>query len=783
MDPLLKRKKPPACDYCKAKRVLCHPSPDGCPRCLEKGIICTTTPVVRRRPQKKAVHGAPGDSSAPPAAASTSQAVPPAAPLASTSAAISFSSTPLAFSFPATPATDLSSLSVLGAVPSTSSLANAAQGAELPVITPELAQHLFHCFQQSSIYDHPLLKLVDFPSLLNLASSSSSSATSSSPHTPIQLDSFPPAQRTLLYCALTTGALLSFHPSIIGPPPSSSPSSPSPPAPDPVSFAQLNSAILAARQLQRSGTGSAPDLREYGRRRRGVCAAMRGEAERLAKVGDAAFEASVENAASCMMLDSLTGVELSSPTTTSSASPPPRPWLAAYVSHVSSLAEDETLRGPNGDLVFDPQMWNPFFVSEVMCDVGGARTATKETDHITLAGADVPDAAQLDKAMKEMLLQPTDRMLWPDHLSYGRLILAAIRELTDKFLSTHARRAPLNDPALTSLLTTLTHLRSIAASTTTLFTRLDTTTTAPHARPAPAPETQWLFPHALPKANAMRYDGAMARHGFKTLAALGWTALVLPLYRELQRRCAAASSSTPNGDADEDFEARQARDRLDLSLRQVRELLLLAMEVKVGAVEANPHPLRRLGVAEWAEALVEEVEAGRWRVEGKVVDIVERFSSTLKLLGYAHSSPRIDDLVLRLDNHALAYRLTASIPAIASSTAPSSSFAAPSLASTSAAHMVNPLLLANAPFQAPALTVPGAFSAPSFAAPPPAPDPLAAQLAALEADLDLPASGGGQGAAAPSVAAAAPMDVGAFSELVAMEDVSDALGLAEWQVW
>ena len=35
-----KRKKLPACDYCKARRVICHPQPDGkpCPRCEEKEV-------------------------------------------------------------------------------------------------------------------------------------------------------------------------------------------------------------------------------------------------------------------------------------------------------------------------------------------------------------------------------------------------------------------------------------------------------------------------------------------------------------------------------------------------------------------------------------------------------------------------------------------------------------------------------------------------------------------------------------------------------------------------
>ncbi|KAJ7130758.1 hypothetical protein C8R43DRAFT_1024865 [Mycena crocata] len=47
-------KKPPACNPCRARRVLCHPQSNGtpCPRCAEKKIICTTTPVPRGRPRK-----------------------------------------------------------------------------------------------------------------------------------------------------------------------------------------------------------------------------------------------------------------------------------------------------------------------------------------------------------------------------------------------------------------------------------------------------------------------------------------------------------------------------------------------------------------------------------------------------------------------------------------------------------------------------------------------------------------------------------------------------------
>ncbi|KAL1748800.1 phosphoribosylglycinamide synthetase [Schizophyllum fasciatum] len=46
-------KKKRACDYCRSKRVICHPQPDGesCPRCLEKGVQCTTTILTTRKPR------------------------------------------------------------------------------------------------------------------------------------------------------------------------------------------------------------------------------------------------------------------------------------------------------------------------------------------------------------------------------------------------------------------------------------------------------------------------------------------------------------------------------------------------------------------------------------------------------------------------------------------------------------------------------------------------------------------------------------------------------------
>lgn len=46
-----KRKRLPACDCCKMRRLKCEPvpPPGSCPRCKATGVVCTTTPTVRKK--------------------------------------------------------------------------------------------------------------------------------------------------------------------------------------------------------------------------------------------------------------------------------------------------------------------------------------------------------------------------------------------------------------------------------------------------------------------------------------------------------------------------------------------------------------------------------------------------------------------------------------------------------------------------------------------------------------------------------------------------------------
>ncbi|KAJ7238125.1 hypothetical protein B0H12DRAFT_1137884 [Mycena haematopus] len=106
-------KKPPACDNCKARRVLCHPQPNNapCPRCLEKNILCTTTPVVRGRPRNAPVKY-------------------PAQPTASTSAVASSREFPL---------------TVAASLLPESALASNGSPLNCPALDSEFVAHCFEC--------------------------------------------------------------------------------------------------------------------------------------------------------------------------------------------------------------------------------------------------------------------------------------------------------------------------------------------------------------------------------------------------------------------------------------------------------------------------------------------------------------------------------------------------------------------------------------------------------------------------------------------------------------
>ncbi|KAJ7908505.1 hypothetical protein B0H13DRAFT_2016524 [Mycena leptocephala] len=160
-----KKKKPPACDSCKASRILCHPQPANapCPRCVVKNIICTTTPVARGRPRK---------------------ARPQPQPAPSTSFPVS------------------SQNSSIAVVTITRDPTLDTDGGDCPSLSPEFVAHCFECFEFIPHVHHPLIKNTDIKAVVGAAA--------------FQLHLLPPQSRVLTLCIIAIASLVSFHESVLG---------------------------------------------------------------------------------------------------------------------------------------------------------------------------------------------------------------------------------------------------------------------------------------------------------------------------------------------------------------------------------------------------------------------------------------------------------------------------------------------------------------------------------------------------------------------------------------
>ncbi|KAJ7477432.1 hypothetical protein FB451DRAFT_1242467 [Mycena latifolia] len=159
-----KPKKPPACDACKARRVICHPQPNGapCPRCAEKDIQCTTTPVPRGRPRKNPVSPSPES-------------------LASSDATQNL-------------------VSPTSSASPTTMRSNRMSGC--PDLTPSLVAHLFHCFERTPQAGHPIVVSTFIRTAIRAVS--------------FQLHLLPPQLRVLALCIIALSSLVSFHEIILG---------------------------------------------------------------------------------------------------------------------------------------------------------------------------------------------------------------------------------------------------------------------------------------------------------------------------------------------------------------------------------------------------------------------------------------------------------------------------------------------------------------------------------------------------------------------------------------
>ncbi|KAJ6540291.1 hypothetical protein B0H19DRAFT_1175381 [Mycena capillaripes] len=234
-------RKPPACDTCKARRVLCHPQPNGapCPRCAEKNIVCTTSPVIRGRPRRSAE---PDSSMRAPESTQQSRAQQLAVSRWLVQASASSSIT-------------LLSPGVYSTLP------------ECPDLTPELVAHLFDCFDQFSFVYNPIINMASIKTTIRAVS--------------FQMHLLPPQSRALAMCILAVSSIISFHEVILGP------------GPRPNSFSDMNF------------FSSQTNVRGCGARRAPACRALYAAALKAAWETEIMVQVSTENAASCFLIDLL----------------------------------------------------------------------------------------------------------------------------------------------------------------------------------------------------------------------------------------------------------------------------------------------------------------------------------------------------------------------------------------------------------------------------------------------------------------------------------------------
>ncbi|KAJ6540319.1 hypothetical protein B0H19DRAFT_1175434 [Mycena capillaripes] len=243
-------RKPPACDTCKARRVLCHPQPNGapCPRCAEKNIVCTTTPVMRGRPRGSAEP----DSSLVWAPESVQQLWPKERAVscqlvrASPSSSITLLSPELYSTLP-----------------------------ECPDLTPELVAHLFDCFDQIHFVFNPIIIMSSIKTTIRAVS--------------FKVDLLPPQSRVLAMCILAVSSIISFHEVILGP------------GPRPASFSDIDF------------FSSQTDVRGCGARRAPACRALYAAALKAACETGVMLQVSTENAASCFLIDLLEQTDFTGP--------------------------------------------------------------------------------------------------------------------------------------------------------------------------------------------------------------------------------------------------------------------------------------------------------------------------------------------------------------------------------------------------------------------------------------------------------------------------------------
>ncbi|KAL1748675.1 hypothetical protein HDZ31DRAFT_29208 [Schizophyllum fasciatum] len=552
-----KRKKPPACDYCKGRRVICHPQPNGkpCPRCVEKEIKCTTTPVVRRKPTKRPIAQAAVDPT------------PSAAP-ATSSASSSHDGNKEQPDNDAPPASQ-------PAKPDSSSseaILSWRDAHPLPATLIEELIKLFPSVPQSQLPIVPYRKICD--------------QLEACGWDPSQLH---PHSCVLAYSIMAVTAHVSTHPMLIG---------------ADVTDTQLLQFLASGNVMITPGL----DLREFGRRRDAFCRRLQDEACRLAFEAGVTAVTSQETAASCYLLDFLE----------SSTNPNDNPmtWTAAMMWHIRTLAESED-RGELFSASCRRLQWPIQLMHCALLSLCSGRSLPfTEHDERLICGPPPQDieAATITLANQPVTGQTIAAFIYP-FLSH---VIHLARQSSENIIGPYARRLPLNVAAIIS------HIAAVEALQKTCVFLHD------------------CIEFAMPKAKRDWARPALANGLFVT--GLAAPCLLVPLHRELRRRCEQGSVHGPYGGAD-GFDdhffntTTRAQSRIESLHRRVRFMAMHAVSEVTKRAPRLPSLAYMTHVhcsrfEAWAQLFVSECEPSDMPPLERYLTL-ERIAAIIKLDGFA----------------------------------------------------------------------------------------------------------------------------------------------------
>ncbi|KAJ7199650.1 hypothetical protein GGX14DRAFT_545037 [Mycena pura] len=434
-------------------------------------------------------------------------------------------------------------------------------------------------FKYTSHADYPLINATGITRALKAAA--------------FRLHLLPSPARALALCVVCAGAQAAVHPLVLGD------------AARPASFTDANFFAHAPAAV----------LRQCGVRRAPVVRALRAEACRAAWDARVLLKPTLDNAATCYLLDALAQGDDDSYAA--------RPWAVAHLAHVRVLAPAWRHDGA-GLAATDTAQWAASLMGEALVSAR-SRTPVLVTQHdqLILAGPEPPPLKAMLAALESAPHSAGLEALWTSTRPFMYHVTTLARQLAETVAGDFARGAPLSEAAVFALCPALAVLQAVLAA---LLDRVDA---------------------ALAGVAAGDASSGSARRAACALAG-GAAGLVMALYRELEHRERESDAAGPGF----------ARARLQLLHAQAHEMAVHAAHALARALRALPCAAATAAAhwadtAAWAEFCVEEaaVCGARWGRREWAADLAA-YARALALLGYAldaATTPQAAALVAQLE--------------------------------------------------------------------------------------------------------------------------------------